>query len=331
MTKILITGAGGAAGVAAIQALRTDGFDVYAADLSGNAAGLYLVDRDHRLLLPRGDAPEYAATLLERCVERDIALVIPTVDCELMPVAKARARLEARGVRALVAPTPSLKRCLDKLELARAASAVVPTPRTAIFDDTFDPTGWEFPVIVKPRTGSGGRGVQRVDDVAALARVPRSSTLIVQQFAPGLEYSVDVLSTQLGRVVAAVPRLRLKVDSGVAVAGCTVREPELEEFAERTASLLGLTGVANIQFRRDRQQRPLLLEVNPRLPGTMPLTIAAGVNMPSFAVRDVLGLSLPPIAGYRELGMVRTWTEHYVPIDDLPIPGVDALGDEFAA
>lgn len=269
--------------------------------------------------------------MLERCVERGIELVIPTVDCELLPMAKARARFEARGVRVLVAPAPSLKRCLDKLELARTVAAVVPTPRTAIYDDTFDVTGWEFPVIVKPRTGSGGRGVQRVNDAAELDRVPRSSALIVQQFAPGLEYSVDVLATQLGRVVSAVPRLRLKVDSGVAVAGCTVREPELEELAERAASLLGLTGVANIQFRRDRHQRPLLLEINPRLPGTMPLTIAAGVNMPSFAVRDVLGMPLPPIAGYRELGMVRTWAEHFVPVEDLPVPSSDSLGDEFAA
>ena len=87
-----------------------------------------------------------------------------------------------------------------------------------------------------------------------------------------------------GRVVAAVPRTRTRVDSGVSIAGRTVHDPELEETAAAVARAIGLVGVANVQLRRDRDGRPALLEVNPRFPGALPLTIAAGVDIPSLVV-----------------------------------------------
>lgn len=328
-TRILITGAGGAAAIALIQQLGKD-FELYAADISTHAAGLYLVPPARRCIVERGASRGFVPGLLALCAKHRIDLVVPTVDCELEPVARSRAQFEAAGARVLVASAPTLRRCLDKLALMRLAASVVPVPRTACFDDAFDPTDWTFPLIVKPRSGSGGRGVVKLADAAALARTPRDATMLVQEFAPGLEYSVDVLATQLGRVVSAVPRLRLKVDSGVAVTACTVKDEELEELAVRVSSLIGLTGVANVQFRRDRTGRPVLLEINARFPGTMPLTVAAGVDMPGYAVRDILGLPLPPIDGFRELGMVRTWAEHFVPVGELDVPARDAVGAELA-
>ena len=57
-----------------------------------------------------------------------------------------------------------------------------------------------------------------------LAGFPRDGTLLVQEFVPGEEYSVDVLASRDGRIAAAVPRARLKVDSGIAVAARTSKK-----------------------------------------------------------------------------------------------------------
>jgi len=51
---------------------------------------------------------------------------------------------------------------------------------------------------------------------------------LAQEFLPGDEYSIDVLADPAGTVLAAVPRSRLKVDSGISVAGRTHHDPELE-------------------------------------------------------------------------------------------------------
>ena len=55
-----------------------------------------------------------------------------------------------------------------------------------------------------------------------------------------------------------------------------------------------------------------LLEVNPRFPGTLPLTGAAGVDMPKLMADELAGQNLPDgLLPFKELMVVRYWTEHY--------------------
>ena len=75
-----------------------------------------------------------------------------------------------------------------------------------------------------------------------------------------------------------VPRERMKIDSGIAVVSRTINLPEVIESATRTAELIGIRGTANVQFKRAADGILKLLEVNPRYPGTLPLTAAAGTH-----------------------------------------------------
>jgi carbamoyl-phosphate synthase large subunit len=182
---------------------------------------------------------------------------------------------------------------------------------------------WEFPVFAKPRQGAGSRGVRLVPDAEALRALPEDQDLIVQEFLPGEEYSVDVIADASHRVVAAVPRTRTRVDSGVAIAGRTVHDPELEDAAARIAEAIGLVGVANVQLRRDRNGRAVLLEVNPRFPGALPLTIAAGVDIPSLVVDLFLGRELPARLPFREIATVRF-------LEDIILDPAELLESEHA-
>jgi carbamoyl-phosphate synthase large subunit len=210
--------------------------------------------------------------------------------------------------------------CLDKWTLIEACRTVVATPRTSLLDDAFDADAWEWPAIVKPRRGSGSRGVAIVGAATALAGVVRDGSMIVQELLPGIEHSIDVLAYRDGRIAAAVPRTRLKVDSGIAVAGCTEPDDALESYARSIARAIGLTSVANVQVKQDRDGQPRLLEVNARFPGSMPLTVAAGVDMPSLALADALGRDVPDAVPFAALAMVRTWCETFMPISEF---GVD--------
>jgi carbamoyl-phosphate synthase large subunit len=148
--------------------------------------------------------------------------------------------------------------------------------------------------------------------------------MLVQEFLPGEEYSVDVLAASDGRFVAAVPRARLKVDSGVAVTARTLHDRELEDLARRVATQIGLRYAANIQFRRNANGTPVLLEVNARFPGTMPLTVESGVNMPLLALRDVLGEPPPPgPLPFRDIAVVRYWIETFVDPADIEAVGAE--------
>ena len=146
----------------------------------------------------------------------------------------------------------------------------------------------------------------------------RDGSLLVQEHLPGPEYSLDVIARADGHVAGVVPRERLKVDSGIAVTGRTLHDDRLEDFARAVAEAIGLTTVANVQVKVDAEGEPALLEVNPRFPGTMPLTVAAGIDMPKLAIGEALGTPVPdgPLP-FRDLAMVRYFEERFFGFDDI--------------
>lgn len=312
-TRVLVTGAGGPAGIALIRAFLTDPtVDILGADIDPYAAGLYLVDADRRWLVPRGDAPDFVDETLRLCRAEHVDVLVPTVDSELQPLAAHRSDFAATGIRLALTTQGALAHTLDKLALAQACAGRVRTPRTELLGPALDPDSWTYPVITKPRRGSGSRDVARVDSAAELTRRRSEDGLIVQEYLPGAEYSLDVLADVDTRVVSVVPRERLRVDSGVSVAGRTLHDPDLDALARGVVEAIGLTLVANVQCRRDVDGRPALLEVNPRFPGAMPLTVHSGVDMPRLCLDAVLGKPLPDAVPHRDTTMVRYLDERFL-------------------
>jgi len=309
--RVLVTGAGGPSAISVWKSLRRE-HRLHMADMDACAAGLYLVPAEDRLLLPRGDDPRLADSVLAACVERGIDLLIPTVDAELVPLAQSRQRFEDAGVKLALAPLECLQQCRDKHALLDFLRAVVPVPASEPLTPEVAAAAVDFPKFVKPRIASGSRGATLIRTREDLAAVRHDGSCLLQEWLPGEEYSVDVYVSGAGRIVAAVPRLRMKTDSGIAVTARTVDDPEVTQAAITAALAIGLRYAANIQFKRGVDGVCKLLEINPRFPGTLPLTVAAGVDMPALLVVDMRGDALPPgPMPFRELMVARYWTEQF--------------------
>ncbi|PRZ44034.1 carbamoyl-phosphate synthase large subunit [Antricoccus suffuscus] len=317
-STVLVTGAGGAAAVTLIRAL-TPMYRVIAGDIDPYAVGLYLVPPEDRVLLRRGDDPDFVPALLQEARTHGADLVIPTVDVELADVSAAADTFAAHGIRLLVETVATLECCLDKWQLMQRCASVVRVPTTMLLEcDTTDHAMSTLgrPFIVKPRAGAGGRGFAVIDGPEALGETPRDGSYIMQEYLPGEEFSIDVLGRPDGHIVSAVPRRRDKVDSGIAVAGRTVHDPSLIAFGRSVAEAIGVVGVVNVQARRAVDGTPALLEVNPRFPGTMALTMAAGVDMPTLAVAAAYGERIPDSIDFTEVAVVRHWADVVVPIEE---------------
>ncbi|HAY66699.1 ATP-grasp domain-containing protein [bacterium] len=313
--RVLVTGAGGPAGVSVIRSLNAEAY-VFAIDIDPCAVGLYLVGSGRRALVPRGEDFDFVDRIIDLCRRWQIDVVVPTVDTELLPFADGRERFKELGVEVIVASKPALLTCLDKWLLACTVELTVRCPVTYLIDVEFDPLEFpSWPAIAKPRQGSGSRGVQLLDGPEDLSRVPRDGSFILQEYLPGEELSVDVYVDCSGEPIGAVPRTRLKVDSGVSVAGRTVRDDEAIQLALDTVTTVGLTGPANVQCRRDRDGHLALLEVNPRFPGSLPLTIAAGFDIPKLALSESLGYSVDRLVSFDEIGIVRHWEDVIIHAD----------------
>jgi carbamoyl-phosphate synthase large subunit len=151
---VLVTGAGGAAVPALIEHLRAKAFRVVAVDADGCAAGLYVADVGYRI--PLALDPGFSQTLARICRGEQVVALVPLVDEELLPVAQVAEEL---GIP-LIAPRPSFTAlCLDKYALMqRLSEAGISVPESRLMRDGWQ--GMPFPLVLKPRTGRGSRGVR---------------------------------------------------------------------------------------------------------------------------------------------------------------------------
>ena len=309
--RILVTGAGGAAAISVLKSLSAE-HELFMADMDPLATGLYLVPPERRLIIPRGDSPDLVPALHRACETWRIEALLPTVDAELMVVAADRERFEAAGVAVPISPLECLRLCRDKHLLMEAVQGQVPVPSSEPLTRRVADRVSAFPRFVKPRLGAGSRGIARIDNREDLEMQAMDGSVLLQEYLPGEEYSVDTYVRRDGRAIAAVPRVRMKIDSGIAIASRTVDVPEVIRSAVRTAEIIGIRGVANVQFKRAADGVFKLLEVNPRFPGTLPLTAAAGVDIPKLMVDELEGRPVPDkLMPFKELMVVRYWTEHY--------------------
>lgn len=309
--RLLITGAGGAAAISVWKSLAAE-HELHMADMDPLASGLYLVPEAQRLIIPRGDDPRLLDVLYDACKARRIELLLPTVDAELFPVAMARDRFESIGVTLPISPAECLRICRDKQLLLDAVQGKVPVPGNEPLTQEAADRVDSFPRFVKPRLGAGSRGIAKIERREDFDTQPKDGSVMLQEYLPGEEFSVDVYVRRDGVVIGAVPRERMKVDSGIAIASRTVNVPEVIQAAIRTAEIIGIRGVANVQFKRAADAVFKLLEVNPRFPGTLPLTAAAGVDIPKLMVDEAMGRPMPDkLLPFKELMVVRYWTERY--------------------
>lgn len=84
--------------------------------------------------------------------------------------------------------------------------------------------------------------------------------------------------------------------------------PELTQSAERLVRAMDLEGCSMVEFRRDRKGRPVLMEVNPRMAGSVALAISAGVNLPQLVYDWAMGAPLQEVTQYR-VGRRLRWIE----------------------
>ncbi len=266
-------------------------------DQTAAASAMQVVDTAE--VMPAANTLHYIPKLRELVTRHSIRLIVPLTDLDLRTLARHAEEFAQSNCRVMIGPENVIAAVRDKLafnELIRKAG-LKSIRSMDLRDFRRQPF---FPAFVKPLNGSAAVGSGRVDNeremIAHVATF--GNRLLVQDYVPGQEFTIDVFCRRDGVVCAAVPRQRLMIRAGEVEKSLTVNDPELIETAVRlTAQMPGMWGVFNIQCRRPIGGEPRIFEVNARFGGGVPLSIQAGVDLPRMVVMEALGQKVPLMLG----------------------------------
>jgi carbamoyl-phosphate synthase large subunit len=297
--NVLITCAGRKVAIvdALRRAMRQLGIEgaIVGTDASPMSATLQVCD--YRYLVPPASDPAYIPTLLSLCREHEIGLLLPLIDVDLLALAEQREAFIAVGVTPLISQPEVIRICRDKRATQQFFEQHhIPAART-ISEQELAAGSVSYPLFIKPYNGSGSINSFKVMTEEELRfflqYVPEP---LVQEYATGQEYTIDALVDLNGRIINVVPRRRIEVRAGEISKGVTAKDWRIMGASITLLETLNAVGPITLQCFVD-QEHIRFTEINPRVGGGLPLTIAAGADYALQIVQMALGMRVEPCVG----------------------------------
>ena len=224
--------------------------------------------------------------LIATCVKHDIDYIFPAHDDALVALSRVRERLPA----VLIAPSEYVCEVTrSKSRTYKLLAEVVRVPRLFSGVDEVK----NYPVFVKPDRGNGSIGARAVHDPETLRLALAERTdLVISEYLPGHEYTVDCFSDRERGLLFCGARIRDRTRNGIAVNTKTVVLPEARVLAESIGKKVSVYGPWFFQVKRSEDGALVLLEVAPRIAGSMAAHRVLGVNFPLLAIYEAERSSL---------------------------------------
>ena len=315
--RVLLVGDEYYASLAAVRALRTGGYEPWLAvskphtyaERSRHTAGTVLVP-----------APEEGPELLVEAVARearrlDVAAVLPGMEPALLALA-GRGDLFPEGMAVGICSPETVTRATDKTALPELAEAAgLATPPTIVFESADVESVQDrlvFPAMVKPARSTRFAGEQtkvmpraldrRVgsyEELVGTLREAPPGSWVAQPFLTGELEAVSGVAWQ-GEVVCSVRQRAVRIfplDHGVSAYAETLPpDAELSAAIARLIGHLDWSGIFETQYLRSGGTA-YLIDLNPRVYGSIGLAVHAGANLPAIWTDLLLG-RVPTVNGY---------------------------------
>jgi predicted ATP-grasp superfamily ATP-dependent carboligase len=273
----------------------------------------------HALMLPDyvSEPAAYIDAVLAFAREHGVKVVMPVGDANITLLAPHREKFAEIGSFLAVASDAALEVANDKtrtLEVAAKLDIAYPksVPINAVEDLSEAEKQFGYPFVLKPTVSWTGAQSNRAVPVevvnAAEAREATTGFLaaggevIAQQMATGRKEGVSLFIVN-GEVMAHCGCIAHRTTpplGGVSAMRESYAVPEdLLNTAVSLATTIGVEGPSEVEFRRDASGRPLLMEINARLAGTLENAMHSGVNFPLMIWQWGTGQPIEKVTSYR--------------------------------
>lgn len=271
---------------------------VIAADCDPNAPALYHADAFE--IVPEINHTEYIPSIKNICQKYNIKGVFSLIDPELTLLARHKDEFLNDGIQIFVSDKQVVDTCYDKLSTYQFLKENnIMSVRT--YDDItkvildLEEGIIDFPLIVKPRCGSGSAGIKKIASIAELQLLwEANDNLIVQPYIEGIEYSADCYIDLLNnKVTNLFSKRKVNMRAGESDKSIAVKDRQLTEIVIRLIELMKLSGPIDIDFFKTNEGY-VVSEINPRFGGGYPYAHQMGHNFIKSIINNLNGISNPP-------------------------------------
>ena len=189
----------------------------------------------------------------------------------------------------------------------------IPCPKTALVEsvDSFNDNGWEYPIVIKPRTSFGAKGFNVVNNKEELIEhfkltEAKFGPSLIQEYVPqdDKQYQVEMVMDEKGACKAFVLMDKVRwypLTGGSSTLNITLHDDFIKESCIKLLKSIGWRGYASLDVIRDpRDGVAKIMEINPRMNGTAKICFAAGVDMCKLILQDALGCDVDEQLDYKD-------------------------------
>ncbi|GAA0434857.1 ATP-grasp domain-containing protein [Lentibacillus halophilus] len=269
--------------------------NIVAGDCSDTAPALYFADRTYKL--PRINEDNYISSIIDACNQENISLIVPTIDTELLLLAKNKNYIEEKiKAKVMISDYKTVEICRNKINTQKFLEENnfgIPKMYT---DEEVKNGDLQFPLFIKPKSGSSSINTFKVnnnEDLNIYKDVIEEP--VVQDFMEGKEYTIDAFLDFDSNIITIVPRLRIATRSGEISKGKIVKDREIIDDVIKLMGVLKPIGHITVQLMKTKKGIEYI-EINPRFGGGAPMSIKSGADSCENLFRLLMGEKL----GYNE-------------------------------
>ncbi len=274
-------------------------------DIKENVSSFELLDKYYKI--PRYNDDNYINELLTIAIKEKVDIIIPLIDFELI---KIRNHIEKfSNFKVMMLNTPYYDDVINKGKLysmLEKKNILVPNYCVINSSEELEKT-YKYlknkckQICIKPTISSGARGFMIIGDngnysypVKSYQEIYKTFELnpfyeqVMMEYLPGKQYVIHLLAN-IGEVLIQVQVIVNKEINGNMIEGVTIYDERIADYCQKIVKELKLDGVFGFELKSDDKGNIKILEINPRIQGSMSICRIAGNNIPYLGIKKILG------------------------------------------
>jgi hypothetical protein len=256
--------------------------------------------------LPFFTNQDFIKELKKIVVENNIDAIYPTMDSVISLLKENEDKL---GCVILSSPIQTTKTCLSKQKTYTLFNNKIPTPKIYNIEDK----SIEYPVFLKPDIGYGSRGTYKANNITEVEFYKnKDKDLIILEYLPGNEFTIDCFTNFKGELLFIGPRLRNRISNGISVNTSTLKvKNKFEGLANIINENLVFSGSWFFQVKERLDGTLVLMEIASRLAGSSSVYRIKGINFALLNIYNAFEMEVNIIENNYEVELDRALENKY--------------------